>query len=746
MICLNYGKKLHEEDSRAVLVLILAGIVVGMAWWFNATLVYDDIGFSVWIPTSVHKIGWFKTLIRIFLGLDLTHEYRTYGLSRIVQFLLWSSGMAFIPVYTVLIALSHLAMALALYALLVLLRVERIIALSLGLMWLFSPFIWTSCFHHYSYLILPVQIAIIGFCFLVMRTEIKQQKILAVGLGIALALTGELHLVPIAFALIVIAVVSRSRSTLRASFLAIFSMMLTIVIHYAVWKTFAADYTHKHRYTFSFFHDRDYWIGKIFAAVRGIGHTITDQLSEIAGHDVVWLITTTIMTSLVVFACLTWVLKKRGEGICKGEVSERSSLGVAGVLLVVSLLYLAMSIGVAVLSNMIPPSMQRRYGFIPLTLMLSAIILAVSALVSRRLSKMIVLSVLIGVMVTLFVRHQGFIVPATRAADDKLSEMIGSKIKEDPTKPVLFFRASENTFPLISIGWAGPGPAMRPMTSDEISQAKYGIYWVSNNHITLKLGAPFTGELGRVSSDKKIKILRPESPNAAVKRTDVIDGSKVIIVANLGFDEYDPLGKQVRVFSNFQEFEPYFFSKQIVRNVNNWGMLAGDVVAIDLGAVSLNGVSGNVLPDKHLNDSKATTSKDWLINYGWLAGGDSVYKHPSISICPEYYRTNRNGNFDYAFKFLESDVIIDLDFWELFNKKPGERFFDVQVSWNDGAWVSLGHIDMALINGEKPFSIRLSHQNTHSFKFRLSSLPGTRNVPFIQGVRIARRTLGSVER
>jgi hypothetical protein len=741
MICLNYGKKLHEEDSRAVLVLILAGIVVGMAWWFNATLVYDDIGFPVWIPTSVHQIGWFKTLIRIFFGLDLTHEYRTYGLSRIVQFFLWSSGMAFIPVYAVLIALSHLATALALYSLLVLLRIERIIALSLGLMWLFSPFIWTSCFHHYSYLILPVQIAIVGSCFLVTRrTEIKQQKILAVGLGIALALTGELHLVPISFALIVIAVVSRSRSTLRASFLVIFSMMLTIVSHYVVWKTFAADYAHKHRYTFSFFHDRDYWIGKIFAAVRGIGRTIIDQLSEIAGHDVVWLLTTTIITSLVVFASLTWVLKKRGEGICKGEVSARSSLSVAGVLLVVSLMYLAMFIVVTVLSNMIPPSMPRRYGFIPLTLMLSAIILAVSALVSRRLSKMIVLSVLIGVMVTLFVRHQGFIVPATRAADDKLSEMIGSKIKEEPTKPVLFFRASEKIFPQISIVWAGPGPAMRPMTSDELSQAKYAIYWVSNNHITLRLGAPFTGELGRVTSDKKIKIVRPESPSAAGKKTDVIDGSKVLIVANLGFDEYDPFGKQVRVFSSFQEFEPYFFLKQIVRNVDNWGMLTGDVVAIDLGAVSLNVVSENVLPDKHFNDSKATTSKDWLINYGWLAGGDGVYIHPSISICPEYYRTYRRGNFDYAFEFLESDVIIDLDFWELFNKKPGERLFDVQVSWNDGAWVSLGHVDMALINGNKPFSIRLSHQNTHSFKFRLSALPGTRDVPFIQGVRIARRT------
>lgn len=137
-------------------------------------------------------------------------------------------------------------------------------------------------------------------------------------------------------------------------------------------------------------------------------------------------------------------------------------------------------------------------------------------------------------------------------------------------------------------------------------------------------------------------------------------------------------------------------------------------------------VTGNIF--YHFTVSSGTAVKTWLQNYGWVSGKDRVYKQPSVVTDSKYYQSNRNGSCVYAFKFLESDVIVDLDFRELWGRKPGQRVFDVQVSWNDGLWVSLGHIDPSLINGDESFSIRLSHQNTHSFAFRLSSIPGTKRI------------------
>jgi hypothetical protein len=163
-------RNIKVEDYRAIFVLIVAGMIVSVAWFFNATLVYDDIFFPDYLSGLVTELGWFKALIKLFC-LDMPNEYRTYGLSRVIQFMLWSLGGASVSVYTLFISLSQLITVLVLYALLVCFRVDRLIALSLGLMWLFSPFIWTSCFHHYSYLILPAQLTIIACYFLTTVTE-----------------------------------------------------------------------------------------------------------------------------------------------------------------------------------------------------------------------------------------------------------------------------------------------------------------------------------------------------------------------------------------------------------------------------------------------------------------------------------------------------------------------------------------------------------------------------------------------
>lgn len=730
---LQINRALISKNFRPLLILTIVGIIVGIFWCFNSTLVYDDIAFPANFSGLINNIGWVRSLIKIFV-LDLPNEYRTYGLSRVIQFILWTIGGASSTTYTIIISLSQIATALTLYALLVSTRIEKLVALSAGLTWLLSPFIWTSCFHHYSYLILPIQITLIGSYFLITATT-KRLGLWAVLLGMAIALTGELHIMVAIFILIIIAWYSGKKPVIRASFITISSILSTIIGHYSIWKTFAANSAQPQRFSVSFFHNTDFWTHRLFVATRGINRSVLEQLTDIAGNNISWLIEVTAISSLLTFFLFAWTMKQTEETAPQKDTPRYSLFKLAGVLIVSASLYLAFFVIVVVVSDSVPSSMPRRYGYISLTTLLLALLVLLSALWSKRKHRMIALSILMGVLITLFIRHQTILIPTTRSADNKLSERIGRAIEKNPTKIVLFFSSSEKEFPLASIGANTLGPAPTDFTNAEVTQAKYGTYWPAYINITKVLGAPYTCEMGNVQSDNKIKLICPTWQ----KNPGFINSTDAIIVANLGFDEFDPFGKNVKVFESFKEFEPYFFAKKIIRDISWKEPSPGETLAIDLGTISPESLTDDVLPDKNFTDPLPINSKNWLTNYGLVAGEDRIYKFPNISINSEYYRTNRNGSFEYAFDFLESDVDIDLDFWELWKRKSKERVFSVQVSWNNGKWTPLGTVDMKSINGNKPFSIRLSHQNTNSFRFRLSPTPGTKDVPFIQGVRIIKR-------
>jgi hypothetical protein len=728
-------RNIKVEDYRAIFVLIIAGMIVSVAWFFNATIVYDDIFFPDYLSGLVTELGWFKAFIKLFC-LDMPNEYRTYGLSRVIQFMLWSLGGASVSAYTLFISLSQLITVLVLYALLVCFRVDRIIALALGLMWLFSPFIWTSCFHHYSYLILPAQLTIIACYFLTMVTEAKPQKILSIFLGIALALTGELHLVPATLILIFVAVVVNTKIVWRATILLIATMMLTVIAHFSIWKIFVSTNTSKARFSLNLTYDSNYYKENISIGIKGVWRSIIEQLSEIGGTDTLWFMSITLLSSLLIFLILGWVLAKVKSQ--EKNISNRSLLYLATIFIFVSFIYLIVEICIAAIAGHPANLLPRRYGYIPLTILFSATALYITVLANNRFGKTLTLSVVLGLMITLFIRHQFIILPATIAADERLSKMISNELKLAPTKTVLFFRASDSIFPKKSFDAGIIGPAMRGVTSEEVSQAKYSSYLVAAfMNVSKALGASLTCVLGGLEVGK-LKVVCPPWE----KNPGTIPLSAAIIVANLGFNELDPFGEQVQVFQNFVDFEPYFFAKEIIRNINWQEMSGSDVVAVDLGLITSNVVINDTLPDKRFNASTEKSAKDWLLNYGYKKGDDSVYKLPNLSIS-EYYRSNRNGSFEYRFEFLESDLTIDLDFCELWVDKPKQRLFSIGVSWNDGPWVPLGEIDPALINGNKPFSVRLVHQNTRSFAFRLSPVQGSKDIPFIQGVRIARKPTNS---
>jgi hypothetical protein len=717
------------EDARSLRLLIVLGIAVSIFYWRNATLVYDDIAFPYSFSALVGQSGWAKTLVKIFC-LDLPNEYRSYGISRVIQFLLWSVGIESAKIYSLIISATQLATASCLYVLFRRFGVGVVAALSSGFVWILSPFIWTSCFHHYSYLILPFQVGIIGLNFLIFGSLAKRRVIPFLFLGVVLGLTGEMHLLPISVLILAAAWVKGGRLELRAAWLTIFFMVLAVLVHFSVWKVFVANPLQPHRFNLSLSHDVAYWVYRLWVAMRGIDKFLMEQLNELVGSARYFFAGLLAAFSLAAFLALRWA-GRRVEVVKNFSPVLTTTL----ILYATVIVYFAFYVLVVVLTDSVPPLLPRRYGYIPFALILVALCLTFEALLGRGEKAIICSAVLVGLVCALFFRQQFSIVPAAKKADEKISGMIAEAIKKSPGKAVVFFASSEKDFPLTSIGAATLGPAMRDVASAELSQAKYGTYWPAFINITRVLSAPYTCELGGWRPSEKLALICPTWQS----NPGVVAPSDVIVVANLGFEARDPQGKNVRVFSEFDDFRPNFFSKHIDKNIGEDLSFSGEEISFDLGNLATTSGGGDAFPDKALSSPLSSTSTPWLKNYGWVSGDDRIYKHPSASMNSDYYRTNRNGNFVYRFEFSPSDVRVSLDFWELWKLAPGQRNFKIEVSWDDERWVSLGEIDPALINGRSPFAIVLSRQGATSLSVRTSTSAGSSEVPFLQGIRIGKK-------
>ena len=301
----------------------------------------------------------------------------------------------------------------------------------------------------------------------------------------------------------------------------------------------------------------------------------------------------------------------------------------------------------------------------------------------------------------------------------------------------MFFVGSDPAYLDTSATTATSGPKMDRLPGLELYESPFGYYWTSQRYGVNVLGFRYAAMPKLMTDTGAIKLggrVGKSNHPAQVQPDDVI------VVANLGFDTLDPLGKNVRVFRNFDEFAPYFFGRRIDREPLSLGTVPTDEFGIDMGRTAglpLDDLGG--MPDKKYVDTIGPMSRDWIENYGLLSGQDTVYTNPDVSRNLPYYRTNRNGAFTYGVSFRNVGLVeVSLDFWEQWGRRIGERAFDVEVSWDGSTWASLGPIDPASINGQKPFSIRLVKHGPKVFQFRTKPTPTTKDIPMIQGVRIRR--------
>jgi hypothetical protein len=714
---LIFQRMTKDSDSRALFLLAFVGVIIGIIWWLNATLVYDDVILikdlhSFGFQYITVRDGWFGAFMH-FLLLDLPDQYRTYGLARASQFLLWTFGISSAHSYSVLISFFHVVSALALYGLLSRLKFAKSSALASGLIWMLSPFIWTSCFHHYSYTILPTQMLIIGSYLLIKLPENRKKSLLAIAMGIVLGLTGELHLLAVPLVLIAVAIAAKNRAVLRAAILTIISMILAISVHYLLWRLFEANSSMHQRFALSLSHNPAQWKSLIYVAIKSIYFSFVIPLKKLSEGNFAWIATATFFSSLGFFTALIWVDKRTSAS--QDKLPAPKDWRLAGFLFATAGSYFLIYGLVSVLSNSIPHTMPRRYGFVPLTLILMATCSALAALVSRNIYKKALLSLFLGTVTAFFIWYQVIFVPEIRASNNTLTEAITNELKDDSRKGVLFFNASNKEFPRAAVYPDSLGPSMQDSEGTELTQSGYGTYWPSEMNVTRIIEAPFACDIvGSLDNNK----LRTACPYGSVIRD--IKARDAIIVANLGFNSSDPFGKHISIFKNFDDFEPYFFSKMIVTDADPTVMPRGDFFSINLNEISPGVKTGTIFPNKDFDSPLVLDPNSWLKNYGWVS--------KSSESTPEY-----------AFNFSESDVNVYLDFPGKNRQPTGE--FEIQVSWNNGAWISLGKLDANTINNSKPFSIRMSHLNTETFKFKLSAVSDDKHIPSTQSIRIEKREL-----
>lgn len=733
-----------ERTARSNALLLAFGVLLIVAYLVNAVVIYDDLYIPAHYAGLVSANGRLHAAWMIFTGADLTREYRTYGLSRLLQFALWNVIGAKSFIYPLIIAASQLVTAFVLVTVLRRARVPEPASLLVAAVWLVSPFSLTWTFHHYSYLILPFQLLVVTlFAFQGMHS-LRRKYLVAAMLGMACALTGEMQLPAACATFVVLLVFSKSGETRKAAGVSLSVFALSLALHRLNWSTFIRDGHMPQRFSFRL---ADQHLGKLAVAVKTAAGSIyvalEQQVVEIMESGMAWGLCFAIGAAALFLFCVARSSTLR-------EPFGRAETKLAAVLFVVGAMSISLYVVIAVTSGASVFTMPRRYGYVPLTLMLAAVILVVAELLhllswpdfgGRRVGYALGL----GGFALLAGQLQIGGLPAERQLDARVTSQV-LKARGDlpagqpPVKTALLFVGNDRKY----IEGVGDGSTIGPKTTRfearELAESPWGIYWTSKSHLVDFLGFKYVAMPAHCVQghpEPSGRTLRCNSEWAHPIEANEVKTKDVVVIANLGLETFDPRGESIKVYDSYEAFMPNDFGRRIERNaLPNATAFAGEFI-VDLGQKQVNGAQvGSTSPDKNFAEPMASGG-GWVRNYGRKAGGDSVYSHPDIRRDLASFQTNRNGEFSYGFEFeAPVNVEISLDFWEQWGRKPGERVFTLEVAWNGGDWASVGVIDMTSINGDKPFSIVLNKKAAASFEFRLKSSQGTMDVPVVHNIRM----------
>lgn len=715
------------HDPRTVLIILT--ILVTTVSIINTAQVYDDL----YLPDRFQKLysehGWLKAALLIFFGADLPNEYRTYGISRLLQFSLWTIVGITPWIYSFFISISQGITAIVLNKFLRLHGAPQIFSLAASIIWLVSPFSSTTCFHHYAYLIFPYQITFLTASILI-SNQLKIESIpfyfLVVVGGIIIGLTGEQHLIAAIVLLIISAFASHSKIVIKATFYTIVAAIISIITHYSIWRLIYANLQVPQRYYFkgnpfiSFFEN-------VFIVFKSFYLGLTIEVSVIIKYSgfIITLIVTLII--IIAFIKLFFIHRSINNNLSIYFPTRLSSRFFISIGLVFFSSFIVIFL-VEILTGQIGEILPRRYGYIPYTLLIIFLLGINSFLIRKGLPQYLIYGLIIGYSFGLFCQLQLGLLPLIRLEDNRVKGLIKSLATSGKYEGVLFINSFESPFPPET-----PKPwtsGLRSTNDYWVFESIFSFYWTQSVYTRNNFGVPATGGTFMKANDTYIDLIQDSNS------IHFVPIKLIAVIANLSPDP-DQLKMNIKIFKDWDDFKQNYFRFYIQRHPDFFNSDLERSICLDLGN-SISNSQNNIWPDKIWSQpiTFIATNESLISNYGLVDGEDKTYIQPGHPAM-DYFRSNRHGSFTYRIDFNQTEwVTIDIDIWDIWNRKIGERKFTLDVAW-DGNWIELGDIDPASISDGKPFSIQFVRFQPTSFQIKVKPAKGAIDVPFMNGIRIS---------
>jgi hypothetical protein len=735
---------LDTKRSATIAAAVVAGIVL-IAGAVNATLIYDDIYLDKYFSSLTHHFSPPTVLKALFFSGPEVYgpeEYRLYGLSKILQVGLWSLFGIHAWAYGAFIGASQIATGGLLYRILRRLKLDVIQSGAMAAIWIFSIFASTTCFHHYSYLILPYQLTV-ACAFVLQRrhdhaTFTWLWRFLAVILPLAIAWTGEAHLIAAAVILGFVAIATPSPRVLRQRLadLAVPLLLIGVAVafHRLCWSALLSQSQVRTRYIFGM----PTWgqaVSRTANFLVSLFVGITQQVRPVitfAGWHFA-----AIVCGLAAVAGVIWFRR----GSLQRSLVSQQDCGRAAVLswglLTVLLASLVVFWALALFTGLISPVLPRRYGYVPYTLAAMLVVALLTEPWIRRTVSWIPAATVCIAMLSMWVALQAYCLPVVRAQDNRVWTAVKAAMAGKKGDSVLLINS-----------WGDPDspdyrlipstPGLRGRESPAIFESPLmADFWQSQYAVDV-LGVRYSGYRYVPDDPAHVRVF---GSGMLMEESIVVPKESVVVIADPALvpPSWDSSLDRIRVFGRLEDFETFAFSHGVTLEAG-WATASETTgtagVTIDLGQKSDPPVSPGVLPDKLFTDPFHGTGI--VANYGLETGEDRIFPFPSSPPTGplDYYRTNRQGSFTYRIDLTDTtpkQLILDvLEGWDV---APGRRRMLIEVTL-DGRPFSRQTIDVAAKAGRTPLAIKFTVRQARSVRVRVAPAPGPNEIPYLNGIRV----------
>jgi hypothetical protein len=538
-----------QKSVDACAFAVLGAVAIAAAA-LNATLIFDD-GFFAELFRHIANQPMLEKLKVIFFTLDLGGgQYRLYGSSRLLHFILYSAFDTRAWAYAAFIAATQALSAYGLLLIFYRLRIERLPALLMSAAWTLSPFAATSCFHHYSYLILPYQLTIACALVLLQAQDLPRLawlwRTLAVIIAVLIATTGESHYIatPVILALIVFAAPSARpwRSRVIDVGLPIVTMLATLAAHRATWLALTPPFTGSARYVFQQ-PTLEQAIERLGWLAKSIPLGMAEQVNAITSPDPRFLIFFMVAIAFPVALAV--------KALCQGE-APRDRLLLPAAIAAVFLASLGIMMALSAFTGMVSPAFPRRYGYVPNTLAVMTVIAILATLPRRNDTGITVLTAFCAAVLGLWITLEAERLPQIRSEDQRIWSELNDAMKGKDKPAVVFYYAwlPANIASTTVDGFATPG--LRGVYSPETLESPLSRFWWQSHYLLAKMDVAFVGDRA-VETNGMVHMTGHNSWRGAAF---VTPKDNIVVLAD--FRKSPPGGnisELVRVFPSWDEFQ-----------------------------------------------------------------------------------------------------------------------------------------------------------------------------------------------